>query len=221
MKAWCTAQLWRHCRAWSCPSATQKRAWWAALQTGPLRIPACCCCWPAHSQGPLEIKVQPGTRREQQREGKAGMLHRNRCGYPTLAHLVSTENGQRDFLENACKTFTPSQAGTSSRCQMEQLPTSASMLDVVVGKWCAAFDSLKREHFSQRNDWSGPSSRFHSLHKTIGYAVFFCWPALLFNLSENGSPAYTKLHQAWRNGAEQLKPHNQNARTFLIIPDLS
>lgn len=106
--------------------------------------------------------------------------------YGTLALLVSTENSQRDFLENVCKTSTPNQAGTSSRCQMEHLPTSDSMLDVVAGKWCAAFDTLKREHFSQRNNWSGHSPRFHSLHKTIGYTLFFCWPAQLFNLSENG-----------------------------------
>lgn len=89
-----------------------------------------------------------------------------RCGYRTLALLVSTENIQRDFLENVCETSTPSQAGTSSRCQMEHLPTSDSMLDVVVGKWRAAFDTLKREHFSQRNNWSGNSPRSHSLHKT-------------------------------------------------------
>lgn len=74
MKAWCTLQLRRRCHAWSCPSDTQKRPRWAVLQTGPLRIPACCCCWPTHSQGPLEIKVQPTTRRESREKGKEGCL---------------------------------------------------------------------------------------------------------------------------------------------------
>lgn len=89
----------------------------------------------------------------EQREGKGRLPHRNRCGYPTLALLVNTENSQRDFLEKVCKTSDPSQAWTSSRCQIEHLPTSDWMADVAVGKWCEAFDTLKREHVSQRNNW--------------------------------------------------------------------
>lgn len=205
MKAWCTPQLWRHCHAWSCPSGPHKRAWWAALQTGPLRTPACCCCWPTHSQGPLEIKVQPTTRREKRRDGKGRMHHRNPWGDRTLALLVSTENSQRDFLENVCETSTPSQAGISSGCQMEHLPTSDSMLDVVVGKWRAAFDTLKREHFSQRNNWSGHSPRFHSLHKTIGYTVFFCWPRHCSTSAKMGRGAEPNIYEAKPSVKKQLR----------------
>lgn len=103
-------------------------------------------------------------REAEQRDRKGRMPHRNPCGYQKASPL-----SQRDFLENVCKTSTPSQTGTSIRCQTEHLPTLTRfcrMSDFVVWKVTGCFwYPKKRSTFLQGITEVATLPRFHSLHK--------------------------------------------------------